>query len=230
MSGVDQFKVIKSDRLYIKVAEQLRTLIENNVFKIGDKFPAERALAEKLGVSRPTIREAMVALELSGYIEIRTGSGIYVTNNHANEPVAAISKGIGPFEILEMRYVLEPEICALAASRINAEQIKELKEIIVEMELASDAKTFEQADSKLHTAIAIASENAAMEAAIRWLWKLREESVLSNLVIGAINKQGLCVEEHKKIVTAIEQKNPEKARLAMKNHLDHATTTIDFDL
>ena len=80
MKGIDQFQVITTDRLYVKIAEQLRGLIEAGVYKPGDRFPAERALAEKLGVSRPTIREAMIALEISGIIEIRTGSGIYVSD------------------------------------------------------------------------------------------------------------------------------------------------------
>lgn len=230
MSDIEQFKVIKTDRLYIKVAEQLRTLIEHNVYKVGDKFPAERALAEKLGVSRPTIREAMIALELSGFIEIRTGSGIYVTNNTAKEEVAVISHGIGPFEILEMRYILEPEICALAATRISDEQIQNLAVIIKEMEAAKTAQEFEDTDCKLHNAIAEASQNSAMQASINWLWNLRKESVLKNFVIEAIIKEGLCIEEHKRIVKAISQRNPEKARLAMKNHLDSATTTINFEL
>ncbi|WP_440877084.1 FadR/GntR family transcriptional regulator [Thalassotalea sp. PLHSN55] len=230
MKSADQFKVIKTDRLYIKVAEQLTTLIENGVFKVGDKFPAERALAEKLGVSRPTIREAMIALEISGLIEIRTGSGIYVTENKVKDDTALIGQSIGPFEVLEMRYILEPEICALAAARVNDQQVEQLKDIIKEMEAATDAQTFEDTDCKLHNAIAQMSQNSALQASIAWLWKLRNESVLKNLVLEAITKEGLCIEEHKKIVNAIAQKNPEKARLAMKNHLDNATTTIDFEL
>ncbi len=230
MTNAEQFQVIKSDRLYIKVSDQLRTLIENKVFNIGDKLPSERALAEKLGVSRPTIREAMIALELSGFVEIKTGSGIYVTNNSSNKTLDVINHGIGPFAVLEMRYILEPEICALAATRINDAQIKHLKSIITEMEAAKDAQAFEDTDSKLHNAIAQASQNSAMEASISWLWKLRKESVLKNLVLEAITKEGLCIEEHKRIVMAISQRNPEKARLAMKNHLDNATTTVDFEL
>jgi DNA-binding FadR family transcriptional regulator len=230
VSDIEQFTVIKSDRLYIKVAEQLRTLIEHNVYKVGDKIPSERALAEKLGVSRPTIREAMIALELSGFIEIRTGSGIYVLNNESKKIENVVNKAIGPFEILEMRYILEPEICALVATRIDDIKIKHLQDIIVEMESATDAHAFEDADSKLHNAIAEASQNSAMQASMSWLWKLRERSVLKNFVIEAIVKQGRCIEEHRKIVKAIEERNPEKARLAMKNHLDNATTTIDFEI
>lgn len=226
-----QFETIKTDRLYIKVAEQLRTLIDNGYFKIGDKFPAERALAEKLGVSRPTIREAMISLELAGLIEIRTGSGIYVADNKHENDNENIEGGVGLAEILEMRYILEPEVCALAASRITDKNIQQLKTIIKEMEaLDITPEDFEKLDCKLHLAIAEASGNEAIKESIKWLWKLRSESIFTNCIQEEIKKQGLCIDEHKKIVAAIVQKNPERARVAMKNHLDNATTTTDFDL
>jgi GntR family transcriptional repressor for pyruvate dehydrogenase complex len=226
-----QFETIKTDRLYIKVAEQLRTLIDNGYFKVGDSFPAERALAEKLGVSRPTIREAMIALELSGLVEIRTGSGIYVTGKKQDETSGLLENGVGLAEILEMRYILEPEVCALAASRITDIQIQHLKDIIKEMEVVDiTPEAFEKADCKLHLAIAEASENEAIKESIKWLWKLREESIFTSCIQEEIEKQGVCIDEHKRIVSAIAQKNPERARIAMKNHLDNATTTTDFDL
>lgn len=229
MGDISQFETIKTDRLYIKVAEQLRTLIDNGVFKVGDRFPAERALADKLGVSRPTIREAMIALELSGLIEIRTGSGIYVAEKKEPVTMDPVSHGIGPFEILEMRYFLEPEICALAAARISDEQISYLQSIIEKIEDPDiDDETFEALDGELHAAIAEASQNTAMQASIKWLWKLRIESVFKQCTLEAIKQQGHCIDEHKRIVSAIAQKNPEKARAAMKAHLDNATTTIDI--
>jgi DNA-binding FadR family transcriptional regulator len=231
MSKIMEFEAIKTERLYIKVAEQLRTLIDNDHFKVGDRFPAERVLAEKLGVSRPTIREAMIALEISGLVDIRTGSGIYVANKKNESFNGPVGKSIGFDEILEMRYILEPEICALAAARINDIQIQELKELIKTMEAVDiTPEAFEIVDHQLHIAIAAASENAAMETSIQWLWKLRVESIFTHCIEEEISKQGLCIEEHKKIVLAITQRNPERARIAMKNHLDNATTTTEFDL
>lgn len=231
-----QFETIKveekhTQRLYIKVAEQLRSLIDNGYFKVGDRFPAGRALADKLGVSRATIREAMIALEISGFIEIRIGSGAYVTDKKSKNHSGLVGHGIGLFEVLEMRYILEPEICALTATRISDKQIQKLKDIIGEMEVADiSAKSFEEADTKLHVAIAEFCENEAMKESIQWLWKIRSESVFSKCIQEEIKKQGLCIDEHKKIVFAIAQRNPERARIAMKNHLDNATTTTAFDL
>jgi DNA-binding FadR family transcriptional regulator len=226
MSGIEQFQVITTDRLYIKIAEQLRGLIESGVYKPGDRFPAERALAEKLGVSRPTIRETMIALEISGIIEIRTGSGIYVSNKSNVTIPKLTDKGIGPFEILEMRYILESEICALAATKITDEQIDKLNDLIKEMEEEEKQPgSTEKADSKFHLLIAEASQNSALYESVKWLWNLRSKSVLSNSFFQTIRKEGVhpSIEDHKKIVTALAQRNPERASLAMKNHIDNAT-------
>jgi|TARA_R110000868_G_scaffold28142_1_gene105822 GntR family transcriptional repressor for pyruvate dehydrogenase complex len=226
MKGLDQFQVITTDRLYIKIAEQLRGLIKNGVYQPGDRFPAERALAEKLGVSRPTIREAMIALEISGIIEIRTGSGIYVSDKKSVTALEITDKGIGPFEILEMRYILEPEVCALAAVRITDEQIERLNLIIKDMEEEEkQPNPSEKADGEFHMLIAEACQNSAMYLSVKWLWELRNKSVLSDSFLKVIRKEGVhpSIEDHKKIARALGQRNPERALLAMKNHIDNAT-------
>lgn len=226
MKSINQFQVITTDRLYIKIAEQLRGLIESGVYSPGDRFPAERMLAEKLGVSRPTIREAMIALEISGIIEIRTGSGIYVSNKVPESAPVLTDKGIGPFEILEMRYVLEPEVCALAAARITDEQITRLNRIIKDMEEEEkQPDSSEKADGEFHMLIAEACQNSAMYQSVKWLWELRNKSILSDSFLKVIRKEGVhpSIEDHKKIAQALAQRNPERALLAMKNHIDNAT-------
>ena len=127
-----KLQAIKTDRLYVKVAAQLSKLVSDGVILPGSRLPSERELAQKLNVSRPSVREAMIALELSGIVEIRTGSGVYVKEKKAflvNE-----DKGTGPFEILEIRSILESEACALAAKNITDEQIQQLKDAIIEMD------------------------------------------------------------------------------------------------
>lgn len=222
-----QLQIIKSDRLYLKVADQLNRLIEEGAIQPGQRFPSERELAEKLGVSRPTIREAMIALELSGVIEIRTGSGIYVTKQAAKSEPELNDKGIGPFEILEIRYIIESEACALAAARITDEQIQALREAVEEMEeeeKRSDAS--EKADQKFHSIIAQACQNSAIASVVEWLWDLRNESQLSTAFLQRIREEGVqpSINEHRKILQALEQRNPEKARTAMKLHIENATT------
>ncbi|WP_111979174.1 FadR/GntR family transcriptional regulator [Algibacillus agarilyticus] len=228
--GISQFKTIKTDRLYVKVADQLNNLIENDVFKPGERFPSERELAEKLGVSRPTIREAMIYLEISGVIEIRTGSGIYVAHQAkkvmGQQAELDVSQGIGLFESLEMRYILEPEMCALAAARITDEQIAELRAIIQEMVVEEKSPNpAENADRKFHLAIAKASQNEAIYESINWLWELRVKSGINSEFLKKIRKEGVhpSIEEHIKIVNALEQRNPDKARTAMKVHIESST-------
>lgn len=219
-----QFEAVKPDRLYIKVANQLSRFIADGKIKPGQKFPAERDLAERLGVSRPTVREAMIALELQGVIEIRTGSGIYVTKKKPKLEVK--DKGIGPFEILETRMLLEPEACALAATRISDEQLDQLRLTYREMEEEEKQEnSSEQADWKFHNIIANASQNSAIFAVVDWLWELRNQSELHTAFSERIRREGIhpILEDHQAIIEALAARNPEAARDAMRNHLENAS-------
>ena len=221
-----QLQIIKSDRLYLKVADQLNNLIDNGAIKPGQRFPSERELAEQLGVSRPTIREAMIALELSGVIEIRTGSGIYVTKQPLKREPELNDKGIGPFEILEIRYIIESEACALAAARITDEQLIELRKVVTEMEEEEkQPDASEKADQKFHSIIAQACQNSAIASVVEWLWELRNQSPLSTAFLQRIREEGVhpSMSEHRKILEALEQRNPDQARYAMKMHIENAT-------
>ncbi|WP_394176974.1 FadR/GntR family transcriptional regulator [Thalassotalea litorea] len=219
-----ELETIKTERLYVKVAEQISKLVKEGNIKTGDKLPSERVLAERIGVSRPTIREAMIALEIAGIIEIRTGSGIYVIDQ---KPELFLSdEGVGPFEILDTRYIVEAEACALAAARITDEQLQELRDTIKEMEEEEkrpDAS--EQADMKFHLLIAEASQNSALSAIVKWLWELRNQSALSKSFMARLREEGIhpSINQHKRIVSALEIRNPEKARIAMKSHIESAS-------
>ena len=222
-----QLQIVKSERLYLKVADQLNQLIVDGVIKPGQRFPSERELAEQCGVSRPTIREAMIALELSGVIEIRTGSGIYVTEQKIAKQPELLDQGIGPFEILEIRYIIEAEACALAAARITEQQLQALREALQEMtEEEKQADSSEKADQKFHSIIAQACQNSAIAAIVNWLWELRNESQLSTAFLARIRQEGVhpSISDHRKILQALEQRNPEKARNAMRIHIENATT------
>lgn len=221
-----QLEVIKNDRLYMKVAEQLRGLIESGAVKAGDRFPSERVLAEQLGVSRPTVREAMIALEISGIIEIRSGSGIYANSIKPKTSLELDDTGTGPFEILESRLIIESEACALAAARINEQELEELKQTLVDMEEEEkrpDAS--EKADQRFHEIIAKSCRNAAIEAMIQWLWRLRNESSLSTIFLEQIRKEGVhpSIKEHYAIYNALKHRDPVRARDAMRRHIESAT-------
>ncbi len=221
-----QLEVIKNGRLYMKVAEQLRTLVEKEVMKPGERLPSERELAEQLGVSRPTVREAMIALELSGVIEIRSGSGIYVSKTKPSRQFSNDDTGIGPFEVLEIRQILESEACALAAARITDEELSQLEQSLKEMEEEEkrpDAS--EKADQRFHEIIAQSCQNSAIESVIRWLWQLRNESVISTRFLERIRKEGIhpSISDHRAIFEALKARDPMRARESMRKHLESAT-------
>jgi DNA-binding FadR family transcriptional regulator len=118
---------IISQRLYQQVAEQLATLIRAGEFLPGQRLPPERDLALKLGASRPTVREAMIAFEIAGLVDIRSGSGIYV-NDARVASIAIGDVGASVFTILAARRAIEGEVAALAAvaPSQNFEQLKHL--------------------------------------------------------------------------------------------------------
>lgn len=218
------FETIKTDRLYVKVADRITSMLESGQISAGDRLPSERDLAELLGVSRPTIREAMIALELSGIIEIRTGSGIYISKNKPSPTIS--DKGIGPFEILEAREMVEVEACGLAATRITDKQVAQLRVVLEEMkEEQNSDDASEKADQKFHCIIAEAAQNTALYGIINWLWELRNQSALSTSFLERIREEGVhpAIDDHRKIVDALEQRDPVKAKKAMKNHIKKAT-------
>lgn len=214
-----------NERLYVRVARKISDLVNTGQVKPGDRLPSERDLAEMLNVSRPSVREAMIALEVSGLIEVRMGNGIFVTNHKASTNRELVDGGVGPFEILEMRLLLEPEVCALAAERIDDETLAQLSVTYDEMERSNGTPAMEQADEKFHNLIAGAAENTAMQKTVEWLWRLRAQSVLSRGYHRMIVEEGVfpTLDEHKAILEALKSRDQVAARQAMKSHLAAAT-------
>ncbi|RRH91020.1 GntR family transcriptional regulator, partial [Mesorhizobium tamadayense] len=111
-------QAVEPRRLYRQVADQLRQLIDSGEFAVGDRLPTERELADQLRISRPTVREALIALEVEGRIRIRVGSGIYVTDR-PNAAASEAETDEGPFELLRAREFVEGAIAAEAALHVR---------------------------------------------------------------------------------------------------------------
>ena len=109
-------QVVEPKRLYRQIADQLAQLIASGEFAVGSRLPAERELAASLGVSRTSVREAIISLEMSGLVEVRVGTGIFVTPRPETAPRQSRDAGPGPFELLAARKLVEGEVAALAAS------------------------------------------------------------------------------------------------------------------
>ena len=127
-------EAIEPRRLYRQIADQLRQLIDHGEYTVGSRLPAERELADMLGVSRPTVREALIALEVEGRLRIRVGSGIYVNAQPPSESAPAPMPIEGPFEVLRARAFVESAVAEEAARRATPEDIARLDAILAEVD------------------------------------------------------------------------------------------------
>lgn len=205
-------------KLYRKIVQAIIADITAGVFPIGSRLPPERDLTERFGVSRPTVREAMIALEMQGLVEARKGSGVFVLAS-TTDP-AGEEYDIGAFEIIEARRLVEGEVAAVAATEIDDAQLAQLRVCVEEM-AQEDVAAAEDADRRFHIGIAEATGNAVIISAVTDFWDLRFRSPLAREVLRKAGSLGTKerLEEHGRILRALEARNPADARLAMRDHL-----------
>jgi GntR family transcriptional repressor for pyruvate dehydrogenase complex len=212
---------IDTRKLYRQVADAIMASIQSGDYEPGSRLPSERDLAASFKVSRPTIREAMIALEIHGLVEARQGSGIYVTD-HPPAQIGADDLDIGAFELTEARRLFEAEAAALAATIITEEQLREIEEILGDMikENARKQKG-EMADRRFHVAIARATRNSAITAVIENLWDIRHKSPLCAHMLERARSVGVQprISEHRRILAALRKHDSQAARNAMRDHL-----------
>ncbi|TXH63756.1 MAG: FadR family transcriptional regulator [Burkholderiaceae bacterium] len=208
-------------RLYRQIAEQLRALIEHGEFPAGTRLPPERDLAVQLGVSRPSVREALIALEVEGRVEVRMGSGIYV--RAAPVRAAAVEhEAESPLETIRARALIEGELAAVAARQMKRAQISGLREAIALMVQESAAGQMPtQGDRLFHTRIAEASENSVLLRVVSGLFDERHNPLFAQLGshFETARSWAAAIEEHKAVVDAIAHQDPAAAREAMVRHL-----------
>lgn len=217
-------KAIKKIRIYEEVVGQLRQLIDEGRLKAGDRLPSERELAETFRVSRPSVREAIKALEREGLVVTRPGSGTFLTAVDVEaliQPLASLlSRGKDALiDLFEMRRLVEPGIAALAAERATLADILRLKEILQAQEQQIERGTSAvDSDAAFHFAIGQATHNAALQrvvsAIVEILKPVREKSLQTR---GRAHKS---LASHREILVAIERHDPELARQAMQQHIE----------
>lgn len=220
------FDTVVVSRLYRVIADQIASKIRAGEFIEGQRLPSERELADQLGVSRASVREALIALELEGYVDVRVGSGVFVLQSRKS----ALSAGgrraprpplpdIGPFDLLETRLLLEPECAALAAQWALPAQRDAMQAAHANMLTGTSPRAHDHA---FHLSIARACGNAALELAISHIWSLS----LNNPVFDRLDKHFVTAKvwqqaevEHGVILQAILDKDGHGARHAMHDHL-----------
>lgn len=214
-------------RLYRVVATRIQELIRTENIQPGTRLPAERELAAKLEVSRASLREALIVLELSGIVEVRGGSGVYVSAR-PEAPSDVPEAGPGPFEVLAARRMIESEIAALAAKNATDSAIDAILRAVEEMERQHDDRASnENADRNFHLALARATGNTALVGVIDYLWNQRGSlwhKLKEHFQTEELRKQTLL--DHRNILAAIAAHDASGARAAMRAHLERVTRTF----
>lgn len=215
---------IQSERLYEQIVSQIEQRIEAGDLKVGDQLPSERELAEQFAVSRTAVREAVKALRQKGLVEIRPGRGTFITNGTTDSIRNSLGLLMifggkdGSINLVEVREILEPEIAALAATRITNEYIAVMQEAVEVMDRAlADVDVFVEADLDFHLALAEATQNPFIPILMDSIIELlREQRKRIGLTKGGLQRGQV---HHKKILGAITRHDPQAARQAMQDHL-----------
>src|SRR5713226_1316326 len=218
------YKIVRSSRLYEQIVQQVEDSIVKGGLKPGDQLPPERELAQQFGVSRTAVREAVKALREKGLVEAYPGRGTFITDGtsyairQSLDRMVKIGQSEGSGYLVEVREILEPEIAALAATRAEEENLAAMREAIAVMDAARrDSDAFIEADLDFHLALAEAAANPLILTLIDSIvGLLREQRTRIFLVDGGPDRGQY---HHKRVMEAVEHRDPSGAREAMKAHL-----------
>lgn len=241
---MSSLEIVSAKRLYRVIADQIEAKIRSAEFAAGQRLPPERDLAEQLNVARSTVREALIALELRGLVEVRVGSGVFVLAQASAAEVAADATApapapvarmpeASPFEILEARMLVEPEVAALAAQQATPEQIAAIE--LAHRHLDGQDSPYDSdyaAHRAFHEAIAQACGNAALASLVAHAWDLGEASPVFRRLdehFVTRNVWDAAEDEHDRILAAIVAGDAVKARHAMSYHLLGITARLSED-
>lgn len=218
------YKLVRTSRLYEQILQQIEDAILKGTLKPGDQLPAERELAQQFGVSRTAVREAVKALREKGLVEAYSGRGTFVTDGTSQavrqslDLMMKIGQPGGTTHLAEVRAILEPEIAALAAVRAEEEDIATMREAVAVMDRSGlDGDAFIEADLDFHLSLAEAAANPLILSLIDSIVGLLREQRMRVFKVDGGPERGQL--HHKRILEAVERRDSEKAREAMRAHL-----------
>lgn len=228
------FEQIRPQKIYEKIAEQIKNMIENGDIKPGDKLLSVRELAEQFQVGRSAVREALSALQAMGLIEMKQGEGTYVRQLSPSEILkdkysAILMEDEHIESLLEVRKIIESAAAELAAQRRDLDDLARLKEALQLMEKDLNSGTHgEKADWLFHYNIAKAAKNEMLVYIIETISDSMKQNLRSNREI-LFSKEGMpqkLLEDHQNIYNAIERKDSEEAKNYLYNHLQQVEDLI----
>jgi GntR family transcriptional regulator, transcriptional repressor for pyruvate dehydrogenase complex len=223
--GNPVYKVVRTSRLYEQIVQQIEDSVLNGSLKPGDQLPAERDLAQRLGVSRTAVREAVKALREKGLVEAFSGRGTFVTDGTSQaarqsfDLMVKIGQQEGAPHLAELRLILEPGIAALAAVRVKEEDLTAMREAVAVMDRAQeDPEAYIEADLDFHLALAETVANPLILSLIDSIVGLLREQRIKIFNVEGGPQRGQV--HHKRILEAMERRDAEMARTAMRAHLE----------
>lgn len=216
-------KAVKKTRISEEIVQQIYRLIREGVLNPGDRLPPERELAQRFGVSRASVREAMRLLDLKGLVAVRPGAGTFITEDTVEAIVQSFSSLMSEgantaSDVFEMRLLLEPQVAALAAQRASDAEVWRMKEILdaQEAEIAAGS-TGVEFDSEFHFAIANATQNAALIAVTQAVSGILRQS--REVSLQSPERSRLSLQSHRQILAALSSRRPAEAEEAMHQHI-----------
>src|ERR1700723_2233737 len=219
------YRAVRTARLYEQIVQQVEDSILKGQLKPGDQLPAERDLAHRFGVSRTAVREAVKTLREKGLVEAYSGRGTFVTNGTSQamrqslDLMIRINPQEGSANLAELRLVLEPEIASLAAPRIEEQLLSTMREAVAMMDRnLNDPDAYVEADLDFHLALAEAAGNPLILSLLDSIVGVLRNQRLG--IFGVDGGPGRGQMHHKKILEAIERRDPVGAREAMQDHLE----------
>ena len=219
------YKVVRTSRLYEQIVQQIEESVLNGKLKPGDQLPAERELAQQLGVSRTAVREAVKALREKGLVEAYSGRGTFVTDGTTQaarqsfDLMVKIGQQEGAPHLAELRLILEPGIAALAAVRVTEDDLAAMCEAVAVMDRAQDdPEAYIEADLDFHLALAETVANPLILSLIDSIVGLLREQRIKIFNVEGGPQRGQV--HHKRILEAVERRDAEMARSAMRAHLE----------
>lgn len=219
------YKLVRASRLYEQIVQQIEESIVKGDLKPGDQLPAERELALRFGVSRTAVREAVKALREKGLVEAYSGRGTFITDGtrqavrQSLDLMTRLGQQDGSIHLAEARAMLEPEIAGLAALRIQEPELATMREAVAVMDKSGqDPDAYIEADLDFHLALAEAAANPIILSLIDSIVGLLREQRLRIFRVSGGPERGQVY--HKRILEAVERRDADKARAAMRAHLE----------
>ncbi|WP_342620506.1 FadR/GntR family transcriptional regulator [Rhodoferax sp. GW822-FHT02A01] len=219
---LDQLKQVDNRRLYQQIADQIRTLIDKGNYAVGARLPPERELAQQLGVSRPSVREALIALEIEGCVEVRMGAGVYVCSVTQRKPQAQATMGESPIELMQARAAIEGTVVQMACAKATPAALATLRQTLDNMLSAMAQNRSPLAyDRQFHQTIAAMSGNTVLERLVGELFDERHSPITARLSAHSESGQtwATALQEHEAILRALENRDVLAAQTAVRAHL-----------